>query len=370
MEKQRKLAQILVNYSTELKPKEKVLIEATDIPDDFLSILVEQVVKAGAYPFVIRHSNLLKKQLLLATDEDYAKLKTKYLLPVMEDMDAYIGIRANHNSFEFSDVPTPIIRTNTKFFQEPVLRERVNNTKWVILNYPTSAFAQQAGLSTKQFENYYFDVCTFDYEKIAGAMQALKNLMEKTDKVHIIGPGTDLRFSIKGIPAVPCAGKFNIPDGEVFTAPVRDSVNGKISFTIPTIYDGKRFDNVVLEVENGRIINATSSNTAAQNYILDSDEGARYFGEFAIGVNPYVKLPMLDILFDEKMAGSFHLTPGACYEEAYNGNHSCIHWDLVCCQTPEYGGGEIWFDDVLIRKDGRFVLPTLYPLNFDDEVIK
>lgn len=367
MERERKLANILVNYSTELKKGEKVMIEATDVPDAFLSILIDEVTKVGAYPFVYRLSQQINKQLLLATDEEYALLKKKYMFPIMEDMNAYIGIRANNNSFEFSDVPTTNIKINTKYYQEPVTRQRVNKTKWVILNYPTPAFAQQAGLSTSQFEKYYFDVCTFDYAKMNNAMQALKTLMEKTDKVHILGNGTDLLFSIKGIPAIPCAGKFNIPDGEVFTAPVRESMNGHISYTVPTIYDGKRFDNVKLEMKNGKIIKATSSNTEAQNYILDTDDGARYFGEFAIGVNPYVKIPMLDILFDEKMAGSFHLTPGACYEEADNGNHSAVHWDLVCCQTKEFGGGEIYFDDVLIRKDGIFVLPELMPLNFADE---
>lgn len=370
MERERKLARILVNYSTTLKAGEKVMVEATDVPDLFVSVLVDEILKVGAYPFVFRYSQKIKKQILLATNEEYATLKKKYMMPVMEDMDAYIAIRANNNSFELSDVPTPTIRVNTRFYQEPIVRQRVNNTKWVILNYPTSAFAQQAGLSTEQFENYYFDVCTFDYAKMGKAMEALKALMEKTDRVHIVGNGTDLTFSIKGIPAVPCAGKFNIPDGEVFTAPVRESVNGHISYTVPTLYDGKRFDNVRLEIEKGKIVKATSSNSAAQNFILDTDEGARYFGEFALGVNPYVKIPMLDILFDEKMAGSFHFTPGACYEDAFNGNHSAVHWDLVCCQTKEYGGGEIYFDDVLIRKDGVFVLKELLPLNFENETVK
>ena len=367
MERERKLAKVLVHYSTELKKGEKVMIEATDVPDSFLEILLEEIVAVGAYPFVIRHSALIKKQLLLATDQEYALLKKKYMMPMMEDMDAYIAIRANNNSFELSDVPTEKIRVHTKFYQEPVVQERVRNTKWVILNYPTPSFAQQAGISTKAFEDYYYDVCTFDYAKMNVAMKALKDLMEKTDKVHILGNGTDLRFSIKGIPAIPCAGKFNIPDGEVFTAPVKNSMNGHISYTVPTLYDGKRFEHCYFEVKDGKIVKATSSNTEAMNYILDTDEGARYFGEFALGVNPYVTKPMLDILFDEKMAGSFHLTPGAAYDDAFNGNKSAVHWDLVCCQTQQYGGGEIYFDDVLIRKDGKFVLEELKPLNFEQE---
>jgi aminopeptidase len=218
-------------------------------------------------------------------------------------------------------------------------------------------------MSTEAFENLYFDVCTMGYKRMSNAMDALVNLMQNTDKVSILGKETHLTFSIKNIPAIKCAGTMNIPDGEVFTAPVKDSVNGTILFNTPTVYEGKRFENIALTFENGKIIDAKSSDTPALNKILDSDKGARYIGEFAIGVNPYITAPMCDILFDEKIAGSFHFTPGACYDEASNGNKSVIHWDMVLIQTPEYGGGEIYFDDVLIRKDGLFVIDELIPLN-------
>jgi aminopeptidase len=196
------------------------------------------------------------------------------------------------------------------------------------------------------------------------AMKALKDRMERTDKVRLLGPGeTDLTFSIKGIPAVPCDGKLNIPDGEVFTAPVRDSINGVIRFNAPTLYRGATHDNVRLTFSEGKVVEATSSATDKLNEVLDSDEGARYTGEFAIGVNPFINRPMKDILFDEKIAGSIHLTPGRCYDEADNGNNSEIHWDMVMIQTPAYGGGEMHFDGELVRKDGRFVTDDLKPLN-------
>jgi aminopeptidase len=218
-------------------------------------------------------------------------------------------------------------------------------------------------MSKEAFEDFYFKVCNLDYSKMGQAMESLVEYMNKTDKVRIVGPGTDLTFSIKDIPAIPCAGEMNIPDGEVFTAPVKDSINGKLSYNTPAVYQGYTYENITLEFKDGKIINATANDTERINKVFDTDEGARYVGEFAIGVNPYVVTPMKDTLFDEKIKGSFHFTPGSCYEEAPNGNDSAIHWDLVCIQTPEYGGGEMYFDDVLIRKDGLFVIDELKCLN-------
>ena len=246
---------------------------------------------------------------------------------------------------------------------KPVLDWRVKKTRWCVLRWPSPSMAQLAGMSTEAFETFYFDVCTLDYSKMIPGMKALKTLMERTDKVHIQGPGTDLKFSIKGIAAIPCGGQHNIPDGEVFTAPVKNSVEGYISYNAPTIYQGTAFDNVRLEFKAGRIVNATANNTAKLNAILDSDPGARYIGEFAIAFNPHILKPMRDILFDEKICGSFHFTPGQCYESTENGNHSQVHWDLVNIQRPDWGGGTIHFDGKLIREDGVFVPKSLHALN-------
>ena len=218
-------------------------------------------------------------------------------------------------------------------------------------------------MSTEKFEDFYFDVCNLDYSKMGKAMENLVEYLNRTDKVHIVGPGTDLTFSIKDIPSIPCAGDANIPDGEVFTAPVKDSINGTLQYNAPAVYQGFTFENIKLTFKDGKIIEATANDTKRINEVFDTDEGARYVGEFAIGVNPYVVTPMKDTLFDEKIMGSFHFTPGNCYDDAPNGNHSSIHWDLVCIQTPEYGGGEMYFDDVLVRKDGRFVVKELECLN-------
>jgi aminopeptidase len=224
--------------------------------------------------------------------------------------------------------------------------------------------AQMAEMSTEAFEDFYFKVCTLDYAKMSRAMQPLKKLMERTDRVRLKGPGeTDLSFSIKNIPAICCDGKVNIPDGEVFTAPIKTSVNGVIRFNCPTIYRGVTHSDVRLVFRDGKIVEASSSATKKLNEVLNTDPGARYVGEFAIGFNPHVTKPMKDILFDEKIAGSIHFTPGACYDEASNGNKSKIHWDLVMRQTPEVGGGEVWFDGKAVRKDGRFVVKELKGLN-------
>jgi aminopeptidase len=248
---------------------------------------------------------------------------------------------------------------------QPVLDYRVGKTKWVVLRWPTPSMAQQAGLSTEKFEDFYFRVCTLDYARMTPGMEALAGLMKKTDRVHIKGPGTDLKFSIKGIGAKECGGLRNIPDGEVFSCPVRDSVEGVVQYNAPTVYLGTSFDSIRLVFKKGKIVEATANNTKRLNEILDSDDGARYIGEFALGFNPHILQPMRDILFDEKIAGSFHFTPGQAYEDCGNGNKSQVHWDMVCIQRPDYGGGEVWFDGKLIRKDGLFVPKPLQKLNPD-----
>jgi aminopeptidase len=356
------LANVLIGFSTDLQKGEKVLIDAFDIPQEMVVSLIRSVRARGAYPFVNLQSNAITRELLRGAEEPQYKIAAEFELARMHAMDAYVAVRGSHNITEYSDVSSERMQLAMKLLR-PVIDHRVNHTKWVVLRWPTPAMAQMAGMSTNGFEDFFFKVCTLDYSKMQPGMQSLKNLMGETDRVRIKGPGTDLRFSIKGIPAIPCGGLRNIPDGEVFTCPVRDSVEGFIQFNAPTIYQGTSCDSVRMAFSKGKVVEATGSNSERLNEILDSDEGARYIGEFAIGFNPYVLEPMRDILFDEKIAGSFHLTPGQAYESADNGNRSQVHWDLVCIQRPEYGGGEIYFDGRLVRKDGRFVLDDLQALN-------
>ena len=360
----KKLAQNLVNCSCKIKKGEKVLIDCVgNTACPLVKELIKEIYKVKGEPFITLKDNSISRELLKECSTEQLKFMAKCELARMKGMDAYIGVRASDNVSEMSDIPSEKMSIYTKHFSEVVNSERVDNTKWVALRYPNNAMAQLANLSLEAFEDFYFEVCNLDYNKMSKAMDNLVKLMERTDKVYIKGPGTDLTFSIKGIPAIKCAGENNIPDGEVFTAPVKKSLNGRVTFNCPTIFEGVTYESISLVFKNGKIINAASNNTERINKVLDTDRGARYTGEFSIGVNPFILKPMKDILFDEKIMGSFHLTPGKCYKEASNGNKSGIHWDMVCIQTPEYGGGEIYFDDVLIRKDGRFVTSELEALN-------
>lgn len=358
-----KMAHGLVNYSVKLQPGEKILIEVIDSGMPLALAVIREVYRAKGIPFTLVRNKQIDRQIMLEASKEQLEKMSEYELAQMKEMQAYIGIRAADNSNETADVPGEQQQAYMKYYIKPVLDQRVNHTKWCIMRYPSPSMAQSAAMSTEAFEDFYFDVCTLDYSKMNRAMQPLKELMERTDRVRIIGQGTDLQFSIKGLPAVPCAGNMNIPDGEVFTAPVRESVNGKITYNTPAVYQGTTFDQIELEFKDGKIVNVRGSDVKRLNQIFDTDEGARYVGEFSFGVNPYILKPMKDTLFDEKISGSFHFTPGQAYEECDNGNRSSIHWDLVAIQRPEYGGGEVYFDDKLIRKDGRFVLPELEGLN-------
>ncbi|MCR6657035.1 MAG: aminopeptidase [Opitutus sp.] len=358
------LAAGLTGFSTALKKGERVLIDAFDVPDAMVIALIRAVRARGAHPLVnLNHARVTRELALGAEEAQYAP-HAAVELARMQKMDAYIALRGSDNIFESSDVPASKVQLIARLMK-PVLDYRVGKTKWVVLRWPSSAMAQQAAMSTEAFEDFYFRVCTLDYSRMIPGMKALKALMDRTDRVHIKGPGTDLRFSIKGIPACPCGGQRNIPDGEVFSCPVKDSVEGVIQYNAPTVYLGTSFDNIRLVFKAGKIVEATSNNTKRLNEILDSDPGARYIGEFALGFNPHILQPMRDILFDEKIAGSFHFTPGQAYDTYGNGNKSQVHWDMVCIQRPEYGGGEIYFDGKLVRKDGLFVPTALQKLNPD-----
>ncbi len=362
-----KLAEMLVNYSCALKQGEHILIEAFDLPTEMTIACVKAAQKVGGHPHVTIRNNQVQRALIAGGTDPQFTTAGEYDAERMKKMDCYLGIRGSDNVSELAGINDQTMKQFGRLYSKPVhFDERVNNTRWCVLRWPTPSMAQMAELPTEEFEKFYFDVCTLDYSKMDRAAQKLKARMERTDQVHISGPGdTDLKFSIKNIPTIPCSGNVNIPDGECFTAPVRDSVNGIIHYNTPTLYNGMTFKNVRLEFNAGKIVNATcgSGDEAKLNAIFDTDEGARYVGEFAIGYNPYVLEPMKDILFDEKIAGSLHFTPGRCYEDAPNGNDSEIHWDLVLIQRPDYGGGTITFDNEVIRKDGIFLVDDLLDLN-------
>ncbi len=357
-----KLAKLLVNYSTQIKKGDRALLDMIDVPDEFSIELIRAVRAAGGLPFIeARHTRLTREILFNINEEQAGQIRDIEMFR-MKKMQAYIAIRGSANASENSDVPSNRMQLYSKTIR-PVQDYRVNKTRWCVLRWPTPSMAQAAGMSTEAFEDLYFNVCTMDYAKMARAMVPLERRMKRADKVRLKAPGTDLAFSIKGIGAKMCKGDRNIPDGEVFSCPVKTSVNGTIQFNTPTIYAGTKFENVCLGFKDGKVVSGSANNTKRLNEILDTDAGARYVGEFSLGFNPYILSPMCDILFDEKIAGSLHFTPGQAYEECDNGNRSAVHWDMVLIQRKEWGGGEVWFDGELIRKDGVFLPADLKGLN-------
>lgn len=366
-EREKKLARLLVNFSVRLEKGEKCLIEATDIPIPMIEELVAAVYEAGGYPFVKMWSNQIQRAMTLGASHESVKAWADCDLYQMKKMDAYIGIRGIVNPHELDGLGEKQSIIDVDYSLPVHMKQRLSYTKWVVLRYPSPAMAMQAKMSTSDFEDYFYRVTTgVDYKEMEKRMLRAKAYMETVDKVRIMGPGTDISFSIKGMPVIPCCGQANIPDGEIYTAPIKDSVNGKISYNCGSSYHGHHYTDISFIFENGKIIEAHCDDDELINKVLDTDEGSRYIGEFALGCNPQITFPMDNTLFDEKIAGSLHFTPGNSYDDCDNGNKSANHWDLVLIQTSGHGGGEIWFDDVLVRKDGVFLHPELSGLNFAD----
>ncbi len=367
-----RLAELLLDYSVEAKAGDTLYLEVKgketlSLAETILRVATER----GVTPFWFYSDESLMRQVVKGASESQFKRMAELHLDLMKKSTCYIGLRGSDNPFDMADIPQEQIERFNKLFTHPVhLEQRVKKTRWVVLRYPNPAMAQLAMQPTETFADYYYNVCVLDYKRMSLAQDKLYALMMAADKVHIKAPGTDITFSIKDIPCRKCDGHRNIPDGEVFTAPVRNSINGAIQYNTPSLYQGQLYENIRFLFKDGRIVEASAgAMTEKLNKILDADDGARYIGEFSIGCNPFILHPMKDTLFDEKIAGSLHFTPGQAYEEADNSNRSAIHWDLVLIQRADYGGGEIWFDDKLIRKDGIFTDPELEKM-FSAEFLK
>ena len=366
-EKLKTLANTIINYSLHLKENDRVQVNFTEEATP----LVEELIKEAKKVKAIMVLNLYNPRLNARLAEGNTLPRLEHLKKIkefeVENYDAFIQIRGAFNDYEAKNVPKEMTKQFGAMTNE--LDEiRINERRWVLLNYPTDLDAHKANMTTDEFNEFALDVMTVDYRKMSEDIKPLKDLMERTDKVRIVSPKTDITFSIKGMKAIPCTGEMNIPDGELYTAPIKTSVNGTITYNTPSPYQGNIYNNVSLTFENGQIVNATcDGDNEKLNEIFDTDEGARYIGEFALGFNPKILYPMGDILYDEKILGSLHFTPGRCYADCDNGNKSAIHWDMVLIQREDFGGGEIYFDDVLIRKDGKFIPEELKVLNYEDQ---
>ena len=366
-EKLKKLAHTIINYSLDVKENERILITyKTSDPEPLVKELIREINEKKAIVFLnifpgAEISSLLNEGCTKQKIEEIAKHKEFEV----NNYDSFIHLAYNLNDFEGKNLDKDLkILLGKKTQKSNDIR--VNKRKWTLLNYPSNIDAFKAHMEYKDFYEYALDVMTFNYEQMEKDIKPLKELMEKTNIVRVTGKDTDITFSIKDIPVIPCTGKMNIPDGEIFTAPIKKSVNGVITYNTPSPYDGNVFHNVRLEFKDGKIIKAScDEDNEKLNEIFDRDEGARYIGEFSLGLNPKIRNPIGDILFDEKIIGSIHFTPGKAYDEADNGNSSMIHWDMVLIQREEWGGGNIYFDDVLIRENGKFVLDSLRHLNYE-----
>lgn len=358
----RQMAEILVDYSTRVKKGDVVFISATGtepvaLVKEVYSLCLARGAKYVEYEFTIPDITL---RFLNEASVRQASHFPEHKLRFMEDVDVYIGISGVDNTMALSNANQANFITHQKTMR-PIFDRRVAHTRWVVTRFPTNGAAQDARMSLEEYEDYLFSSCCIDWRAESKKMEKLKRLMDRTEQVRIMASDTEISFSLRGMPAVKCDGRFNLPDGEVFSAPVRDSVNGHITYNCATHYQGREFNDIRLVFKDGKIVNATSPHMDDPlNAILDTDEGARFVGEFAVGVNPSIRKPMRNILFDEKIFGSIHLTPGSAYEDCDNGNRSAIHWDMVKLLS---GDGEIWFDGVLVQKDGVFVHKDLLGLN-------
>lgn len=365
-EKLKELASLIVNYSIRVEKDERVLITTQSLETrEFVSYLIEEIYKNGGVPCLKINDPILGARLAEKNNEGRIELLKKIQENEVELFDSFINIRYATNDYENKNVSGEMSKKLSQALL-PSSDVRVNQRKWVLLNYPSLLDSYKAKMTSTEFMEFALRVMTVNYKSMSELIKPLKKLMDKTDKVRIVSPGTDITFSIKGMGSIPCVGEMNIPDGELYSAPVKNSVNGTITYNTPSPYQGRVYNHVSLEFKDGKIINATSDDDNEKlNEIFNTDEGARYVGEFSLGFNPEILYPMGDILYDEKILGSIHFTPGQAYKDCYNGNDSGIHWDMVLIQRKDYGGGEIYFDDVLIRKDGMFVLEELKPLNFN-----
>ncbi len=365
-EKLKELASLIVNYSIRVEKDERVLITTQSLETrEFVSYLIEEIYKNGGVPCLKINDPILGARLAEKNNEGRIELLKKIQENEVELFDSFINIRYATNDYENKNVSGEMSKKLSQALL-PSSDVRVNQRKWVLLNYPSLLDSYKAKMTSTEFMKFALRVMTVNYKSMSELIKPLKKLMDKTDKVRIVSPGTDITFSIKGMGSIPCVGEMNIPDGELYSAPVKNSVNGTITYNTPSPYQGRVYNHVSLEFKDGKIINATCDDDNEKlNEIFNTDEGARYVGEFSLGFNPEILYPMGDILYDEKILGSIHFTPGQAYKDCYNGNDSGIHWDMVLIQRKDYGGGEIYFDDVLIRKDGMFVLEELKPLNFN-----
>ena len=361
-----KLAELLVVYSVAIKHGDKVLINGSSIAGPLLNEVYAAVLRAGGHPLMLVSLPDIDDVMYRYASEDQLKFMPPPLMLGIETYDASISVSGTTNTKNLSNVDPAKVVTRSQGRREmlDVFMKRAASgaLRWTGTLFPTHAYAQDAEMSLRDYEDFVFRACMPDMEDPIGYWQSFSRWQQKIvdwlkgkKAIRVSGKGTSLTLSIADRSFISCDGHHNMPDGEVFTGPEENSVNGYITFSYPAIYQGREVTGVRLEFQDGKIITASAEkNESFLQQILDTDEGSRYVGEFAIGTNEGIRQFTREILFDEKIGGTIHMAMGAGYPETGSRNHSSIHWDMICDLRD---GGEIWVDDELLHKDGRFVIP-------------
>jgi aminopeptidase len=359
-----KHADILVNYCTDIQPGDRVIIEATTLAQPLLEALIERVLKRGGHPYMV--TKLPNEETIFLKYAEDEQLTTPHIFTKLayEQFEARIRVHAIADSDAFKDIPdekqslyakgkAPILKTQ-------MVRGQAKELKWVTTLFPTEAYAKEAGMSLEAYEDFVYSTMHADSDdpvahwlNVEKEQQHYIELFSGKDKVVLRGPNVDLRLSVKGRTFVNSSGRHNMPSGEIFTGPVENSVNGWVRYTYPSIYENRVVEGVELEFVEGRVIQAKAKKN--EDYLLkmlEIDDGARYVGEFAIGTNFEISKFTGNILFDEKIGGSFHMALGAGYPETGSKNTSQIHWDMICDMRED---AEISVDGDVVYRNGQFI---------------
>lgn len=353
----------LLNYSLNIKENEKVFIFSDLNALNYCNLIASKIIERGAIPFILWNDFNLNRALILSKNENiYNELFEKYER-IIDECDAAIMLDNNIEDYENISSDDILFFKNKyylKIFKKIMLFDR-----WTYLRYPQQELADLFGVSYDEMLKLLEQVTNFDYAKIEPKANMLKEVLDRTKKIRVInGYGTDVSFTKENIPSSVCCGKWNLPDGEVYTAPEKYSMNGEIYFSYDTFFRGKTYSDIWVKVKDGKIIDSKCSLDDDFKKLLNSDDGARYFGEFAIGLNPYINRNYNDNLFNEKMIKTVHFAIGEPHYNTDNGNKSIMHWDLIVNME---NGGKIYFDDKLVQENGIFIDEDLKELNYSDK---
>ncbi len=360
-----KLADVLVNYSVAVRPGDKVIVQGGALAAPLLRAVYAKVLQAGGHPLMLASLPGTEELLFRYASDEQLQHVPEPLQLVTETYDVRISVRGAANTKALSSVdPAKMVlynRARAELMKTFMQRSASGELRWTSTLFPTNAYAQDAEMSLSEYEDFVYGACLPDvddpvgyWHRFSAWQQKIVDWLKGRERVHVIGPETDLHLSVAGRVFINCDGQMNMPDGEVFTGPVEDSVEGHVYFSYPTIYKEREVTGVRLWFEGGKVVKATAEkNEEFLLKMLDTDAGSRYVGEFAIGTNEGITRFTRQILFDEKINGSFHMALGAGYPETGSKNESAIHWDMICDMRA---GGEIWVDDDLLYKDGRFVI--------------